>query len=210
MTKFEFLDSLALKFGTDKASNVHGYTKYYAEHLPDKCRTFLEVGCAEGKSGLMWDAFYGKDELELHYIDLFENRDFVSKRFCLNRGWQAHKGDQTDIDFLYSIKEMFEVIVEDGSHNSFDQLATFKHLFVNNLKSGGLWVTEDLHCCLDQSYRYRGDIEFKDTFLSVLKQYKETGEFTSRYFENNINEFLKSTVKSVDIYDDKIAFIQKI
>ena len=209
MTKYEFLDGLAKKFGTDKSSDGHGYTRYYSNLLPDKCRTLLEIGIAEGKSALLWDAFYGKDELELHYIDLFKNTEFVSQRYCRNRGWEPHKGDQGDIDFLYTIKEMFEVIIEDGSHASFDQIISFKHLFCNNLVSGGLWVTEDLHCCKDESYRYRDSIEFEDTLLAVFHKFKETGELTSRFFSDTENEFFKEKIKSIELYDDKICFITK-
>lgn len=209
MTKYEYLDSLALRFGTDKSSEGHDYMKYYAEHLPDKCRSLLEIGCAEGKSGLMWDEFYGKDELELSYIDLFENPDFVSQRYCLNKGWKAYKGNQQDTDFLCSITDKFDVIVEDGSHNSFDQIISFKHLFLNNLKSGGLWVTEDLHCCNEEFYRQIEEVEFKDTLLSVFKKYISEGEFTSRFFSQDESDFLKDNIKSLVVYDDIICFIQK-
>lgn len=209
MTKYDYLDSIALKFKTDKASNGHEYTKYYAEHLPDKCRSLLEVGCAEGKSGLMWDEFYGKDELELNYIDLFENRDFVSQRYCLNRGWKAYKGNQHDTDFLYTIIDMFDVIIEDGSHDSIDQITSFKHLFCNNLKSGGIWVTEDLHCCNDEFYRQTEDIEFEDTLLSVFKKYADRESLLSRYFNHSENDFFKANIKELKLYDDKICFITK-
>lgn len=217
MTKLEILEQLAEKYGTDKRNSEggHGYITYYAKHLPDKCRTFLEIGVAEAKSAHVWDDFYGKDELELHLADLFINTDFVSQRYCWNRGWKTHKGDQSDYGFLYTIKEMFDVIVEDGSHDSLHQIVSFQHLFINNLKSGGLWVTEDLHCCTMPHYRQRGYIEYNDTLLQVLKQYKQTGQFTSRFFdsqafgEDSLNELFKRVVDTVDIYEDKIAFIKK-
>lgn len=209
MSKYEYLDSLALKFGTDKASNWHGYTKYYAKHLPDKCRRLLEIGIAEGKSGLMWEEFYGKDELELNYIDLFENPDFVSQRFCWNRGWKAYKGNQHDTDFLYSITDMFDVIIEDGSHNSFDQIVSFKHLFCNNLKSGGLWVTEDLHACNDEFYRQSESVDLEDTLLSSFKKFEDHGSLLSRFFSHSENDFFKENIKEFHLYDDKICFIVK-
>jgi hypothetical protein len=215
MTKYEQLDELAIKYGTDKSSLGHKYTQAYAKHLPDKCRTFLEIGVAEAKSAHVWDEFYGKDELELSLVDLFINPEFVSQRYCWNRGWRTYKGDQSDYKFLYTIKDQFEVIVDDGSHDSIHQIISFQHLFINNLKSGGLWVTEDLHCCTMPEYRIRGDVKFEDTLLSVFKKYIETGEFTSAYFDDkafggeSINNIFKANVESIDLYEDKIAFVRK-
>lgn len=213
MNKLQLLSKLALDTGTDKYQ--HGYIQHYAKHLPDTCRTFLEIGVAEAKSAHVWDEFYGSENLELHLADLFINPDFVSQRYCWNRNWVTHKGDSSDYNFLYTIKEMFDVIVEDAGHNSYDQIVSFQHLFVNNLKGGGLWVTEDLHCCTMPEYRVRGDIKFEDTLLSVFKQAKETGRFTSAYFrddlfgDESVNATFMRLVDTIDIYDDKIAFITK-
>lgn len=214
MIKLEYLEQLAEKYGTDKRNSEggHGYITHYAKHLPERCRTFLEIGVAEGNSASMWDEFYGKDELELSLIDLFINPEFVSQRYCWNRGWKTYKGDQSDYGFLYTIKEMFDVIVEDGSHDSIHQIISFQHLFINNLKGGGLWVTEDLHCCTMEHYRQRGNLEYEETLLAVLKRYKETGKFSGGLFGNesfNFNELFETLVDTVDIYDDKIAFLKK-
>jgi len=210
MSKLEFLESLAEKYQTDKRESYHGYIKYYAKHLPDTCRTFLEVGCEHGRSAEMWNEFYGNDELELSLLDLFINPEFKSQRWAWNKGFRTYKGDQSDINFLYTIKEHFQVIVEDGSHNSDHQQITFKHLFQNNLVSGGVFVSEDLHCCLDPFYWGGYVYSYEDTFLAVLKRYKETGHFRGNYFpDNGEAKFFMDHVANVDIYDDKIAFIVK-
>lgn len=198
---------VAKKFGSDKTD--HGYIPYYSKHLPNYCRTLMEIGVAEAKSALMWDELYGSEKLELHLVDLFSDQLHVSQRYCWNRGWQTHKGNQSDIDFLYTIKEMFDVIVEDGSHNSYDQIISFKHFFVNNLKSGGLWVTEDLHCCNDEFYRQSENVEFEDTLLSVFKKYADRESLLSRFFHHSENDFFKANIKELKIYDDKICFIIK-
>ncbi len=209
MTKFEYLNSLAEKYGTDKKESYHGYIKYYAKHLPDTCRYFLEVGCEHGRSAEMWSEFYGKDELYLALIDLFINTEFKSPRWALNKGFVPHIGDQSDIGFLYSILQKFEVIVEDGSHNSHHQQITFKHLFQNNLVRGGLFVSEDLMCCNDPFY-WGGYVQsFDDTFLAVIKRYQETGKFSGVYFTEHEAEYFNNHVASVDLYDDKIAFFVK-
>lgn len=210
MTKLEFLTSLAEKYGTDKRETYHGYIKYYATHLPDVCRFFSEVGCEHGRSAEMWSEFYGSDELDLTLIDLFINKDFKSPRWARNKGFVPAIGDQSDTNFLYTIKQKFEVIVEDGSHQSDHQQITFKHLFMNNLLYGGLYVCEDLHCCTEPFY-WGGYVKsFDDTFLAVLRRYKETGVFSGVYFTESEARYFNEHVASVDIYDDKIAFIRKV
>lgn len=209
MNKLEFLTSLAEKYGTDKKESYHGYVKYYAKHLPDRCRTFLEIGCEHGRSAEMWNEFYGNDELELSLLDLFINTEFKSQRWAWNKGFKTYKGDQSDINFLYSITETFQVIVEDGSHRADHQQITFKHLFSNNLVSGGLFVSEDLHCGVDPFYWGGYVTSFEDTFLSVLKRFKETGVLSGVYFTETEGRFFAEKIESVDIYNDKIAFITK-
>ncbi len=209
MNKLELLNTLAEKYGTDKRTSYHNYIEFYAKHLPDVCRYFLEVGCEHGRSALMWSEFYGDEELDLHLIDLFQNKEFKSARWARNRGYKAWVGDQSDISFLYTIKQQFEVIVEDGSHQSDHQQITFKHLFQNNLMNGGVFVSEDLHCCLDKFYWNGYVTTFEDTFLAVLKRFKETGVFSGSYFTPNEAIYFNTHVASVDIYNDKIAFITK-
>ncbi|MDP4268317.1 MAG: hypothetical protein Q8880_12910, partial [Bacteroidota bacterium] len=114
MTREELLIDLAKETGTDKLG--HGYMQVYAQYLPEKCTSLLEIGIAEGKSAMMWDMFYGHDTLNLHYLDLFINPDFVNERWCKNRGITPHKGSQADINVLSEIKDTFDVIIDDGSH----------------------------------------------------------------------------------------------
>lgn len=208
MSKLERLTALAEKYGTDKLG--HGYIPHYAKHLPDTCRTMLEVGCEHGRSALVWNDFYGQEELELSLLDLFINTEFKSQRWCWNRNFRTYKGDQSDINFLYSIREQFDVIVEDGSHRSDHQQQTFMHLFFNNLKRGGLYVVEDLKCCLDRHYWSDTVTKFEDTFLWALKNYKETGELSNLFFNEHQSQIFKPLILSVDLYEDEgIAFIVK-
>jgi len=207
--------TIAQKFGTDKFE--HGYMPYYEFHLPEKIRTMLEIGVAKGASALMWSEIFGEEELDLHIIDLFENEEFVSAKWCRNRGFVPHKGDQSDFKFLYTITNQFDVIVEDGSHNSYDQIASFMHLFQNNLRSGGIYVVEDLHCCKQPFYRQKNRVEYQDTLLNILIKYSHTGDLSSRFFPNefegeindSLNETFKGMIESVSVYDDKIAFIKR-
>jgi len=198
---------IAKKHGTDKYE--HGYMPYYQKHLQEDVRTMLEVGVAKGASANMWLEIFGYHELDLHIADLFENRDFVSLKWCRDKGIVPHKGDQSDVHFLYTIKEKFDLIVEDGSHNSHDQLVSFIHLFQNNLKSGGWYVAEDLHCCKESFYRQKNNVNESDTILQVFKTYIDTGLIMGSYFPPHIASSFMDMIDVAYLYDDKILFIKK-
>lgn len=200
------LTTLATLHGTDKLG--HGYIEYYEQYLPKEARFVLEIGVAKGASALMWNDYYGPDT-DIHLADLFQDPGHVSPRWCRDKGFVPHIGNQADINSLYTIKPMFDVIIDDGSHRADHMQITFKHLFVNNLKSGGIYVIEDLHCCRDAFYWAGGITRFEDTILSVLQRYKETGELAGLYFDDHQNGIFKSLVDRVEIANDKIAFIWK-
>jgi len=170
----------------------------------------LEIGIASGASALMWKEFYGADELDLHYIDLFINPEFVSPAWAKNRNITPHIGDQENLSFLSTIHEQFEIIVDDGSHNAQSMLISFKHLFVNNLISGGIYCIEDLHCN-DLPFYYGGDVKsFEDTPKHMFKEYLQTGKIDNVYFNEGESKVFESLITSVTFgADDKIVFITK-
>lgn len=207
--KLELLTSLAEKYGTDKLG--HGYLPVYSKYLPDKCRTLIEVGVAKGSSALVWNDYFGEDEVSINLVDLFINREFVSERWCLNRNFIPHKGNQADIKFLSSINAQAEVTIDDASHNALETLITFKHLFVNNTQSGGVYFIEDTQCSKDEYYWDKNAIHsFEDTPLWMFKNYVQTGKIQNFLFSEGESEVFESLIKEVHIEaDEKIIIIKK-
>lgn len=173
------LSYLAQKYGTDKLQ--HGYIPYYEKHLPKEPGRLLEIGCFKGASLRMWREYF--PAAELHTIDLFHENKQPDDIFNLH----CHKGSQSDLNFLKSITQKFDVIIDDGSHNSEDQIISFERLFHHNLIPGGVYVCEDLHCCKEEFYR--NGLHFSETLLGHLK----SGNFPFPF----------------QLFDDKIAFIFK-
>lgn len=168
------LSELAIKYGTDKAE--HGYLPYYEKHLPVKPKRILEIGCLTGASLRMWREYF--PSTEIHCLDLFQEH----KEPADIPGVIYWKGSQTDQYILEQLRRIqFDVIIDDGSHNSIDQLASFWSL----VGATKLYVCEDLHCANDELYRQ--GLPFNLTMLGQLKN----GVFPVK------NEF----------FDDKIAFI---
>jgi hypothetical protein len=208
MTKKEWLKHLFEKHKSDKLQ--HNYAEYYSLHIPDKLHSMLELGVMNGASALAWSDCYGEDA-EIYLADLFENEDWVSEKWCRNRGFIPLKGNQGDLVFLQSFPQNLSMIVDDCSHIPQLTIMSFKHLFLNCLKSGKTYVVEDLHTNLPENkYYWSGAINtFEDTFLWMLENFKEAGKIVNPYFNEGESEVFENVIKSVDIYERKIAFITK-
>jgi len=198
------MEDLARTYGTDKLA--HGYFESYAQHLPDTCRSLLEIGVAKGASLKLWNEVFGRS-CEIEAIDLFEDQEHVGQRWCRRWEFVPYKGDQSDINFLYTIKNQYQIIIDDGSHNADHQQISFKHLFVNNLRSGGLYVIEDLHCCKEEFY-WNTVKSFEDTALSLFQNYKKTGKLSNLFFNEGQGDIYQGLISRVELCcDDKIVFI---
>jgi hypothetical protein len=138
------LDEIALRSGTDKASNWHDYMHAYSRHfkpykdLPIK---FLEIGLWEGGSAKLWEEYF--TQAELHFIDI----SFDALKFRSGRS-HYHLCNQESPEELNNFVKVtggdFDVVVDDGGHTARQQLTSFSILFPK-LKSGGIYVIEDLH-----------------------------------------------------------------
>lgn len=172
------LEQLAVKYGTDKLQ--HGYIPYYERHLPKNPARILEIGCLTGASIRMWREYF--PDAEIHCLDLFEEH----KEPDDIPGVIYWKGSQTDQYILEQLRRIhFDVIIDDGSHNSRDQLITFWSLW----GCCDLYVVEDLHCGFDDPYRQ--GLPYTETMLCQLIGSDEKTGFSGIKF---------------DFYDNKIAF----
>lgn len=187
------LEALAAKYGTDKLQ--HGYIPFYEKHLPKEPKRILEIGVKEGRSLMMWSEYF--PDAEIHGLDLFSSPTEEEVNCYLGEQIEKlqlefaasihlHKGNQCDWKLLEELRKYdFDVIIDDGSHNSRDQLITYFGLF-----NGKHYFIEDLHCCGEEFYRqglsesfsasslfsdvavanhgtiYEGDIVFNDKLIN--------------------------------------------
>lgn len=167
------LDELSVKYGTDKGSLKHNYMPFYEKHLPKNPKKILEIGVLKGRSIAMWSEYF--PDTEIHGLDLFsdhtedEVRSFLLDD-CGCNNFVLHKGNQCDYILLDKLRnENFNVIIDDGSHNSRDQMITFFGLMHKNC----YYFIEDLHCCGEEFYR--------DGLPFGLTAYKIFSEHDFRY-----------------------------
>jgi hypothetical protein len=208
LDKKKKLEGLFKKYNSDKFT--HGYGKYYALHIPERLHSMLELGVMNGASALSWKEFYG-DDTDIYLADLFENEDWVNERWCTRRGFIPLKGNQQDLEFLKTFPSGLSLCVDDCAHVPEYTIASFKHIFLNCLKSGKYYVIEDINTNLPENHYYwTGLIKtFEDTFLWMLENFKETGKIVNPYFSEGESRVFENIIESVDIYERKIAFIKK-
>lgn len=150
------LSELAFMYGTDKFE--HGYIPFYEQHLPKNPKKILEIGVKEGRSIKMWMQYF--PEAEIHGLDLFKEYPvpFTDERV------KWHEGHQCDWQLLERLRnEDFDIIIDDGSHNSRQQLITFFGLF-----NGKNYFIEDTHCGEEEFYREGLPYELTINNLSSL------------------------------------------
>ena len=210
------LEILARKYGTDKRTNdigqpkiYHGYTDEYFKHLSvmqDKSFNLLEIGVREGWSHFMWADFFPK--ATIYGIDNFKEEGLnVTKEEIEEHGnIKIIVGDQADKDALNQLKDIkFDVIIDDGSHLSYDQQRSFKILW-NNLYRGGFYFIEDLAVCLNRNFR-----EFEDMASSTLTwlEAMKKGIIPFSYYINS--EDMKTVFSQIEYINivGEIAIIKK-
>ena len=171
--------------GCGDKGNTHSYIEYYQNLLQPYRESFtniLEIGVAPGALSLhMWEEYFTK--ANIYGIDI-KNWDDNLIKYNNNR-IKIDIGDASkkeDIDRLYS-HNVFDFILDDGSHTLRDQLMSFKYLFPK-VRPGGLYIIEDI-----------GDFH-EPAIANILKDLHPNVELVDRRHIKNR-------------YDDVIAIIRK-
>jgi hypothetical protein len=200
------LEQISANYKSDKGSVYHDYLKIYETYF-SKYRTtltnFLEIGLWQGDSIKMWRDYFevgnlvGADILDLSYINLPNT--------------QIHICDQSDRDQLENLAKKtyseFDIIIDDGGHMMHQQQITLGTMF-KYLKSGGVFVIEDLHTSGNPAYTRIGDT---DT-LHMLKEYTIIKKIKSNCMTDLEIQYLNENVKEIHIEKgnvSEIAFLIK-
>lgn len=127
------------------------YAKYYSDKFfeyQDSDINFFELGAHTGCSARMWSKLFPK--WTLTYLDNDErytsNPHEPPRRMPENA--PVYVGDQGDKDLLKKvIKERgpFDIILDDASHDMVPTWQSFEGLFMEGLKSPGIYIIEDMH-----------------------------------------------------------------
>jgi len=145
------LSMAALKAGSDKGIDGHGYTRAYLRNFApgrEKVRRFLEIGLLRDdsrrkESGTnrfapslsMWAGYFYN--ARVIGFDICDFSGFSHPRCVVVQGDQSHRGDLMLISEV-SGGEQFDIIIDDGSHASAHQQLSLGVLFPL-LRPGGLY-----------------------------------------------------------------------
>jgi hypothetical protein len=149
--EYQYLDQLSLSqnlnplLTSDKSSRWHNYTKiysFYFSKIKEKKLKFLEIGIDKGNSVQLWENYF--PNADLHFIDIT-----LSEALYFPQRSHYHIANQENPSELLDVvkktgKDGFDIIIDDGGHTMKQQITSFLTLFPY-LKSGGIYVIEDLH-----------------------------------------------------------------
>jgi hypothetical protein len=200
---------LAEKYNTDKKMNNgipaanglpgHNYAAIYDKYLSEmKVDRMLEIGIAKGLSLEMWNEYFDS-QVEIHGLDIDINIKYSDRNKI-----HVHIGDQKDILFLNNEFNMeFDLIIDDGSHRMQDQQVSLKTLFPK-LRSGGLYVIEDLHTSYERCFwNNPDDGKMFSTTLQLLLHLKLNQIYDRNYFnyiEKYEYNYFIDNIKSIEIH----------
>lgn len=142
------------------------YLEIYDRHLTRYRETsvrFLEIGVFQGGSLQMWRRYLGP-AANLHGLDVDPRCAQID-----DPDLHVHIGSQTDTALLRRIVEDMggiDVVIDDGSHVSAHQIATFECLYPL-LAPDGLYIVEDVHASYWSDYG--GGLRAPGAFMEYAK-----------------------------------------
>lgn len=205
-----FLNDIVQHYNTDKHYEHNYFGLIYNDLFKDirlDVKRFIEVGIYKGDSIEIWRDYFKNAEIVGCDITLDLAKNYLgednSERIVLKKLDQSNENELKDFSELY---QNVDVIFDDGSHRMLDQQITFAKLF-KMLKSGGIYILEDLHTSLEVVMPEKkifgwGD-PTKTITLNMLKDFKTAGKIVSDYMTQEEMDYLSDNIASVEIYQSR-------
>lgn len=182
------LDQIAIECGTDKSSKGHNYCQYYDmffSHMREWPNNLLEIGIDKGDSIKMWQEYF--PITAIHGIDIRDGYEYLHDGRTLTHVVdQSKKGEL--VIFGEGYNQYFNIIIDDGSHQSEDMILTFETLFPY-LKSGGYYIIEDLLCVYDS--RWNKGVSVLDRIKQMIGEVNMNGAIPNSHICANKKEAVK-------------------
>ncbi len=146
------LNSIGIKYGTDKASIMivengirltHDYLRHYDrlfQNARNEKKTICELGCGNGASLKMWKEYF--TQADIIGVDINPRaKGFEEERI------EVICGNSTDEATISQLRDkgQFYAIIDDASHAWGDMRVSFEKLW-DLLESGGIYILEDCFC----------------------------------------------------------------
>lgn len=139
---------LMLKHETDKA--LHRFDRAYGFFLGEDrrhhVRSVLELGIKKGASLRVWEEYF--PQARIFGIDLdwkfTSHPKFTQRLSARTRTFHGSQTDETVLAEVCAAAGSFDLIIDDASHRSDDQVASLRYLWPF-LQAPGVYVIEDTH-----------------------------------------------------------------
>jgi len=194
------LDILALKYGTDKSSEHHDYTKFYNQFFysnKNEVKNVLEIGVFRGNSLRMWRDYF--INAMIYGIDIDINCKFEEERI------KVLINDQINTNIINLLPNNFDVIIDDGGHQSTQQIKSFEILFPS-VKSGGVYIVEDACCLYWSEYNIGSNQTAIEYFKTLVDHVNFFGSVTNGLYQRNREIILKNK-ENVSFFEKNIDYI---
>jgi len=179
---------------TDKIN--HGYFSFYNPIFEKfkNCLSVLEIGITSGGSLRLWEKKFKR--ATIYGIDLHDSKIHETERIKTFIADQSNR--QQLADFIAAINTEFDIIIDDGGHTMNNQQTSFGFLF-KYLRSGGVYIIEDLHT---SRMADRGYVEANDkiTTLDMLEMYQQNNTIISNHILEEEITYLNNYINSVEIW----------
>lgn len=167
---------LMRKHGTDKADHRFDipYSYFLDDHRLDVTRV-LEIGVKRGASLRVWEDYFPK--ATIFGID-------IKPKYAKSASSRSRVfiGSQADPELLQQVCRAadfaFDLIVDDGSHLSDDQVASLKYLWPFLKPPYGVYALEDLHA----------HVKFPDHYSNADCDYPPMSDMLVRHMERRLAE----------------------
>jgi hypothetical protein len=187
------LARLCTQHPTDKCPATHNYVEIYEMlfgPMRSKTTRVLEIGVEEGHSLRLWEAYF--PAARIFGIDIVDSTRNDAGRV---KTLVADQGKREDLArVIAAAGGSFDIVVDDGGHRMDQQQISFATLFPA-VKSGGLYVIEDIHTSFPELYPDHGvDPDGQNSTYALIDRFNRTERIESQYLTAEESRYLTANI----------------
>ena len=212
MENYKTLSELAKIYPTDKDFTHNYYDKVYEKYffpIKNEVKLLCEIGIGgfwkdvnwvNGNSLKVWRDYFTNSQIL--GLDIVKHTD-IEDLDRINIDWIDQSKKDLVIEYANKLQD-YDIILDDGSHNVYDQQITLAYFF-KSLKPGGIYVLEDLHSSIEVNIPEKaklwgwGEPGFI-TPLEILENFQKTGKIVSDHLTKDEEDYLQENIASVEIF----------
>lgn len=209
------LVELCQRHPTDKCPFHHNYVVLYDMlfgPLRNRPLRFLEIGVAQGHSVRLWEAYF--PAAQIYGLDIEDKSRHDTPRI---KTVVADQGKREDLARALAVAgREFDIVLDDGGHRMDQQQISLAVLFPA-LKSGGMYVLEDIHTSFPGLYPgYGVEPDGENSTYAMIDRLVRTGKIRSKYLSDAESDYLSENIshcmyfwRSTSVHSDFLACWKK-